>query len=406
MKGRWIGMMCLMAIATKMEAQVSARLQELGMENIQEVEVNGNTIATYENKVYRGTVRGVGKAIEAGLSGMQQGSLQLVALDNDIPQLLITLPAGLVADYKSGKIAIDEVYRQMGLSNNAGTVIDVLKEDRTIDNASAWKTDVVLYPEVVLQNFSFDKLFSYAVNLAPAVELTMWRGAKLTAQVVFPIATNMMGNYKRIRPGIMALSQEMQLSNTVVGRVSIGNFTNNRIGAQAELNYRSGNGRMELGAKLGTTGYSGIEKGGWYIGKKQYVNATVSGAVYVPQFQTQLKLQADRYLYGDYGVRGDCTRHFGEHAVGVYAMYVEGEINGGFHFAIPLPGKKRPTRKRVRVMQPEYFDWEYSMTPWGKYFQERMGRTFDTRPNENRSEQFFQPEFIRYFLLKEAAKEK
>lgn len=47
--------------------------------------------------------------------------------------------------------------------------------------------------------------------------------------------------------------------------------------------------------------------------------------------------EVGRYLYGDYGLRGDCTRHFGEYAVGVYAMYVEGEVNGGFHFAIPCP---------------------------------------------------------------------
>ena len=39
-------------------------------------------------------------------------------------------------------------------------------------------------------------------------------------------------------------------------RIVAGNFTNHRIGAQAEVKYRTGNGRVELGAQIGTTGYS------------------------------------------------------------------------------------------------------------------------------------------------------
>ena len=70
------------------------------------------------------------------------------------------------------------------------------------------------------------------------------------------------------------------------------------------------------------------------------MNAALKASVYEPRFNLQFDLQAARYLYGDYGVRGDCTRHFGEYAIGVYGMYTDGEINGGFHFAIPLPGKK------------------------------------------------------------------
>lgn len=47
------------------------KLQQLGMENIQTVtEVNGNTTIAFEDNVYRGTYRGIGKAIEAAMEGM------------------------------------------------------------------------------------------------------------------------------------------------------------------------------------------------------------------------------------------------------------------------------------------------------------------------------------------------
>lgn len=122
--------------------------------------------------------------------------------------------------------------------------------------------------------------------------------------------------------------------------MTVGNFTNNRYGAQLEIKYRTNNGRWELGGTAGSTGFSAITReDGWYIGRKQRINASLNASYYEPRLNLQFDLKAGRYIYGDYGVRGDCTRHFGEYAIGLYALCTDGEINGGFHFAIPLPGK-------------------------------------------------------------------
>lgn len=263
----------------------------------------------------------------------------------------------------------------------------------------------MVYPEVKLENSSFDRLYSYYVNLAPAIDMALWRGAELTAQVIFPIATNLKGQYEKIRPGVITLSQEFYFGKSFLGRVVAGNFTNNRMGIQAEMKYRTTNGRLELGAVAGSTVQSIITNDeGWYISRKQRINAAVKASVYEPRFNLQFDLQASRYLYGDYGLRGDCTRHFGEYAIGIYGMYIDGEINGGFHFSIPLPCKKWSRNRGVRIRPADYFAMEYSMNSWGKYTDERMGETYRTRPDENRSSHFYQPEYIRYFLIKETDK--
>lgn len=242
----------------------------------------------------------------------------------------------------------------------------------------------MVYPEVKLENSSFDRLYTYYVNLAPAVEMALWKGAELTAQVVFPVATNLKGQYKKIRPGVIALSQEFCFGKGFLGRVTAGNFTNNRMGAQAEMKYRTANGRLELGAMAGATVQSVLtDDEGWYISRKLRMNAALKASVYEPRFNLQFDLQAARYLYGDYGVRGDCTRHFGEYAIGVYGMYTDGEINGGFHFAIPLPGKKWSRNRGVRVRQADYLPWntvwnpgaDMRMKKWGKLIAPDLMRT-------------------------------
>ena len=123
--------------------------------------------------------------------------------------------------------------------------------------------------------------------------------------------------------------------------MTVGNFTNNRYGAQLEIIYRTNNGRWELGgtARLHRFLRHHPEDGGWcLIGEKQRINASLNASYYEPRLNLQFDLKAGRYIYGDYGVRGDCTRHFGEYAIGS-TLCTDGEINGGFHFAIPCRKK-------------------------------------------------------------------
>lgn len=242
---RYLIVILLSAWSISLRAQVAEKLQQLGMENIQTVtEVNGNTTIAFEDNVYRGTYRGIGKAIEAAMEGMHGGNLQMVVLEHSIPQLCITLTEKVITEYKEKQITIGEVYRQMEISYDTDEAMEVLKKRHQTLNSSAGKVDIVVYPEVKLENSSFDRLYTYYVNLAPAVEMALWKGAELTAQVVFPVATNLKGQYKKIRPGVIALSQEFCLGKGFLGRVTAGNFTNNRMGAQAEMKYRTANGRL------------------------------------------------------------------------------------------------------------------------------------------------------------------
>lgn len=393
---------CLWAMCGTAYAQVTENLRAIGMENIRCMQTPEMTTVSFEDNVYRGTYQGVGKAIDACLKSKTAGDLQLVVLENRIPRLCISLPDTLTDAYRNGEIGLMQVYQQMGITVDTDAAAETLQKAGKEEASSAWKVDVVVYPGLFLENNTFDELYTYAINLNPAVEMGLWKGGKLTAQVIFPIATNLTGEMNRIRPGIITLSQDIRLKHNVFGRLTAGNFTNNRYGAQLEMKWRSNNGRLELGALAGSTGFSAITSDeGWYMGRKQRINAAITASVYEPHTNLQFDLRASRYIFGDYGLRGDCTRHFGEYAIGLYGIYTEGEINGGFHFAIPLPGKKWSRKGFIRVKPAEYFAWSYGMVADGKYIEEKMGRSYNVRPNENRSNGFYQPDYIRYFLIKE-----
>ena len=167
------------------------------------------------------------------------------------------------------------------------------------------------------------------------------------------------------------------------GRVTVGNFTNNRMGADLKLRYATPDDRWMFGLEGGVTGSSTFYEGKWQVSAWMRVSGAAEVRFRERHFNMDFNLGVHRYIYGDYGVRVDCIRHFGRTTAGLYAMYTGGEANGGFHFAVPLPqwGKSR----KVRVRLPEYYQMEYSGQSGLEYFRRKLGQDYETRPDESNS---------------------
>lgn len=399
MRRRCLGMVCLMAwgmVAVLMGQQPAGRsvaeaaeqtLLSLGMEEIQVAQTDSVCTVAFEDNIYRGTYRGLAAVIEALRSlpeTEQAAAYELVVLDDRIPRLLLTLPrqtAVLEVSYDT-----DEAMRRL-----KG------KERR---NKMAGRIDVVLYPELFLQNSWLDKLYGVAVNISPAIQMDLWKGAVLTGQVVLPVYTNMTDFRKYIRPGVITLRQEFRLPGGVSGRLTAGNFTGNRMGVDAGLRYQPARGRWLVGANVGLTGSSTCYGGEWVVSTWRRVSGSVWGRYNEPHYGLQIDLAAVRLVYGDMGARLDCRRYFGEVTVGVYGLFTDGEMNGGFHFALPIPGTKRGKRRAVRFRLPEYFAHEYRARHGGSYGDELLGYSYEVRPDENGSRGYDAPDFVKKEILR------
>lgn len=386
---------------TNATAQIGNALKELGMENIKSVCNEDGSITAFEDRTFRSSYYGVGKAIQAALDAQNEGDITLIVTDrNGMPQLKIFIDKNTVDKYGKGLIKIKDVYSVMNLETNADSEMEELKDVKT-EAKTRLKPDFVVYPSLFLENTSFDKLYRYAVSLAPALQMHLWKGSELTAQVILPIATNQNGELKQIRPGFVTLKQGMYLKNNWYAYLTAGLFNNNRMGADMEAFWRSKKGRWEIGGRVGATVWSLFDEDGWTITNKPKIDAAIYGKVYIPQWNTEAYASVNRFVYGDYGVMGEINRHFGEYTVGLYAMVAGGDINGGFSFAIPLPGKKYKRWKGMRLKPSDYFGFRYSMVAWGEYIDKNLGVTYNNEPNKNNSKGFYQPEYIRYFLIKE-----
>lgn len=296
MMGRRFWMSCLMAggMAVTLHGQQSAAdaaervLLSLGMEEIRVVQTDSVCTVAYEDNIYRGTYRGLAVVIGAlrSLPEAEQAAwYELVVLDDRVPRLLLTLPRQTAA-------------LEVSYDTDAAMCRLKGKESR---NRMSGKIDVVLYPELFLQNSWLDKIYGVAVNFSPAIQMDLWKGAVLTGQVVLPVYTNMTDFRKYIRPGVITLRQEFRLPGGVLGRLVAGNFTGNRMGVDAALRYQSARGHWMVGANVGLTGSSTCYGGEWVVSTWRKVSGSVWGRYNEPHYGLQIDLAAVRLVYGDMG---------------------------------------------------------------------------------------------------------
>lgn len=379
--------------------RVADVLRQLEMENISVAQRQDTITAAFEPSAYRGVYPGIATAICHLVKIPEVHTLQLIILDNDLPQLCITLDAGQIQKYQQRMCTMEDIYRTMEMTASTSEAMRALKGTHS-RYSSFGQTDLVLYPGIMLVNNDLNRLYRVAVDIQPALEMQLWKGASLRAQACLPLINNEIGKWDCIRPGYLTIRQAFRFGRHWQGYVAGGNFSNDRQGIAASFCYFSADGRLTVGAEGGVTGISHLYSSNWWLGKWKRTNAMLTAGYYIPRCNTQVKVEGGRFLYGDDGVKGTLSRYFGEYIVGVYAMYTDGEKNAGFHFSIPLPGKKRSRRKGMRVMLPENFSFQFDMRGGNEYARRRLGEGYRTEPKAAQDARFYQPDYIRYFLIK------
>lgn len=368
-----------------------AALAEEGFENVSVSCENTTVYSVIEDPAYRGTFRGPAKAImQLSKTYPRCERIELVILEYETPK--VALHAAKV----SGRWTVQVDY-------DTHSVTDRFTTDSAVSSAnkSTGKVDVTLNPIVSLDNHRFDKLFEAGFFLAPTVEATLWKGNRINIEPIVPVYTNMdVGSRdRRLQLGSTNIQQDFIFGGRWYGTLSVGTFRSYRLGANVDLGYRV-LPQMSVGIRANWTVDSYFGDDNWYVGSVDFkgnrseVSALLRADYFDVATALNAQLTAGRFLYGDYGARLDITRHYGDYAIGVFGILTGGEHNAGFHFAIPVRGKRNKQGGYLRVNLPEYYDMQYNMVSYFEYAAERMGTELEVRPIENRSLQYWNAAYI------------
>ena len=383
------------ACAQNMAADVKKRLAIAGYEDIR-VAPRGKTVTvSYENNLFRNKAYALSEILDS-LVGCGYDTLKVVSLVNDMPVIVSQIGASDWKQYKNHKKTPLETLRQFNVSYNTDAAWKSLRGMLPV-NPHINKIDVVFYPQVAIMNVLFTKNYEVQFNIAPALEVSLWRGMKFTGQVIFPVVNDpRYGDVGAlIRAGFLTIAQEFHLPGSIQGRGVAGLFDNDRDGADMTVTKFLFGGMGYVGANAGYTGTNRYVMGNWYRENLSTLTWFLKSGYFYKPFDIQLDLSAGRYLMGDYGMRGDCSRYWGETSIGFYAEVAGGKFNGGFHFTVPIGPKHYKKNRFIQLRTPYYFNWEYKAgTEYVK------GQYYRTRPNDNNVEHFYNPDLFTKSLLK------
>ena len=369
-------------------------LVEMGFENVGWTEDGKERVYVLQNSAYRLNGVGIGKAVDViqkmGLPDKKP--CRVIVLDNNVPQISLYYKP-IIGD------SVPEASRaDWNVSYDLG---GAWKEARKIkrENSSLFKVDVVVYPELSLKNLVITQIYQVLFNLSPAIEVSLWKGMKLTAQMVCPVYNDGYGTLAgKIHPGFLTLQQCVRLPYNMWLTGTVGAFNAGRYGGDLKLlHVLKADERFSFEGRIGVTAtyeWDGFEV---YYGTKTRLTWSLGANFYWPQYNVQVSLKGEQYLLGEKGIRLDLIRHFRYCSIGFYATKAQGaKSNGGFRFQVALPPYKYKRKGYIpRVTPSKNMGIAYNAGNERYYY-----KGFRANASENiMSNNSFNPYFIKSELL-------
>ena len=378
--------------------QTVKRLVEMGFENVGWTEDAEERVYVLQNSAYRLQGVGIGKAVDViQKEGLPESKkCRIVVLNNNIPEISLSY-SPIVGD------SVPQAERRDW--NVSYEVDDAWKKLRgvTKSNSSLFKVDVVVYPWLMFQNYKLSKMYDYVFQLSPAIEVSMWKGMKLTGQVVFPIVNDYYGRrYGQVRPGFLTISQSVRLPYNIFLQGIAGLYEGGRSGFELRAKYVFPDEHFWLTGRLGYTRKGYWDHWSYYHGVKWTMDAHLGVHYYWPQFNTEFKLKGERFLMEECGFQFEMYRHFRHASIGFYAMKIFGKddaanngVNGGFAFRIALPPYKYKRKGYMPRLVAGEFGFRYNSGNEKQY-----GNFYRSSPDDNfLVENAYNPYFIKSELL-------
>lgn len=381
-----------LALGESRVEQTARRLVDAGFANVRAVETPDFTVFTVENDYYKLPAEGFSRAVQilegAGLD--ESKPVKIIGTSYKVPEVTITYDpqSGSWRTTKRLDASWDAVRGREMLNNNFG------------------KVDLTVYPVVSLINLIITQVYQSCWELKPAVEVPLWPGARFSYQLVIPVFTDFFENrYHLVHPGFITLSQRFRdpWHLNILGKFTIGQFSNNCYGAALEAAYWFPNERFWVDTQFGvvsTAYYVGFR---WkYYWDPQFV-WNIAGNYYNAALQTQFTLRAQRFLMGDYGLKFEMIRHFRHVSVGFYAekglMFAQGgglaasqpHTNGGFRIHVSLPPYRTKRHGYVpRITTSGQITYDYNANNEQVYYKEFRTEAADNLVSKN----YYNPYYI------------
>lgn len=363
-------------------------LEKAGFANVRVAQQDSLTVFTIQNDAYKLQASGIAAAVklltEQGMT--EGGTLKLIVTDHSVPQVSLTYDP-TVGDWE--------------VSHRVDRKSWKLVRRQPKGNNSLGKIDITVYPQISLMNLIITQVYQSLWQLSPAIELEPWPGAKFSYMMKFPIYNDGYGPAEdKIHPGIISLSQNFRIPGDIMGKATVGVFSNSRYGAVLSLSRRFAfNPRFWVEGWFGMLGLCYWEGFNFHMDPKFKPYFGVGAGYYWPKAETAFIVRVQKHLLDDYAIKAEMNRHFRYCTIGFYAekgLNSYAKTNGGFRFVVELPPYRFKRYKYVPRVNLGSIGMGYNANNEQKWYRESKFEQSDNIMSSNA----YNPYYIKKELKK------
>lgn len=341
--------------------RISELIANAGFENVNVRRLDDTLRVYYENRRYRFEPHGMAEVLrildEQNMTSVTM--LDLVLLRDMVPMLRLTLPLSAYSQYLDSIIGKQALFEEMVATLDVSGLEMGREETRS---KSAFKIDLPVIPNWSAKFGDFDNPVESNINLIPELNSTLARGLTVKAQLIIPVQNDFffVAERETVRPGNITLNQFASLDDNFYLNLTAGFFNKNRAGVDFEIKKLFGEGKFEIGANVGYTGYysfTGIQTE--FYDKQKYLTAIFNAQYRYNPYDLVARFEIGNFLYNVLTARFEVLRQFGQVKIGFFAFATKDDYDGGFRFSIPIPPRKYTKLRIFRVRPSKAFAWEY-----------------------------------------------
>lgn len=311
---------------------ISNQLVQKGYYNVITWQEDSLLYISYENKLFLNEGKAVFKLLKT--------------IKKDLNKSI----SGIVLILTSGQLPIAQINLKIAFKNELVDFTHLnIATDTQVDQ-SIWEKvkkrlryeypyvyDIAIAPQLKTELGNFEDPWKVQINLAPRINLSLWRGMTFSAQVIIPLHNELAtfdGDY--IRPGILALSQAFRFPNDYFGVVSVGRFTLNRYGTTLNFRKYFPKKLWYVGLEAGYTGKMTYREGGLKNQGQSTVHAVGELGYFLPKYDLLLYAQYGKYLFDDVSFKVGIERKFKRIDIGFFGIYSNGIKNVGARISVSI----------------------------------------------------------------------
>ncbi len=236
--------------------------------------------------------------------------------------------------------------------------------------------------------FHNGRVYDLLIHLTPGVKWNMGNRWETSAQVLIPVVNQFGESFSNnVRLNMAVLAKQFPVGTRLRVKLSGGLFSTSRYGLDAKGMFIA-NPWLAFSGQVGLTGYCSLATG-WDASTMKRLTFLAGPEFWLGKWNSQIRIKAGRFIYGDYGVTGDAFRHFKHTSVGVFASYSDiCKKNAGFKIVIALPPYKR-TRRRINFRPTSNFRLTYNIET--DYY---ANRQYFTDPEQNERDGWFDRDML------------